>query len=198
MHLLPEVRPPLLAWLILTTNSTERFYCAHLPVGMRRVAWLRDLEWLSGPVTRVGQGGAGPGQQRTETSDPRCLWFIMERGNCHMHWFPLCCGLWSINEGNFGLKTYLFLCACCVIIPWYCIVGGRWAPGNWDIWWEAGGVLKLCQHQWNFFTQLQSCKRLHNRHYDHDINILCAWRFFLVTKRKKRDMILISFYSTLN
>ena len=172
---------------------------------MRRVAWGDSAATLSDSLGWwPGRGRAGPGQQRTETSDTRCLWFIIERGNCHMHWFPLCCGLRSINEGIFGRKTYLFMCgACCVIIPWYCIVGGRWAPGNWDIWWEAGGVLKLCQHQWNFFTQLQSCKRLHNWYYDHDINILCTWRFFfsyrfLVTERKKKDMILISFYSTLN
>ena len=141
---------------------------------MRRVPWLRDLEWLSGASD---QGGAGRGldQQRTETSDSRCLWFIMEGANCH----PLISSLIWSKSRDFR-EINICLCACCVI-PWYCIVRGRWGPGNWDIWWEAGGVLKLCQHQWNFFTQLQSCKRLHNRHFDHDINILCARRFFLDT-----------------
>ena len=82
--LFPEVRPPLLVRLILTTYSTSHDCILRSSSRWNAVrAVTRDLEWLS---EASDQGGAGRGMdnpQRTETSDSRCLWFITrEEGNC--------------------------------------------------------------------------------------------------------------------
>ena len=97
MHLLPEVRPPLLVWLILTTNSTMNDFIALIfPL---ECGECRDSATLSDslePVTKVGQGGAWTNKEPRHRTQDVCD--LSWKEQTVIHWFPLQSDL---NRGSF-------------------------------------------------------------------------------------------------